>query len=369
MSSSSFKVRAPGRRAHTAVRIVAACGITVLCGALGAGRGAALDDARPERVLPTASASVSSGLPWTGRLLHAVRLPTSASLGVVSEYARSGNYYGTSEMVALLEHAARAIAARWPGSQLSVGELSGPRGGKLNGHRSHRNGRDVDIAFFMRDAQGRAAALRSFVACRRDGSAQHLGRTLYFDDAKNWAMVAAMLRAPEARVQYMFVAKRLRARLLLEGRRQGESDELLRAAAAVMVQPRRGHKHANHFHVRIYCSRGDRPRCQDRAPFWPWYERSTPAGAVAEPSLPGSVPSPMAPRPASGPPLEDLAPERAETGEMAPSPAPDNVQPEAAPLQEKDVLLALRHAQRTGNVESERALAATLARLQGAVAP
>lgn len=40
---------------------------------------------------------------------------------------------------------------------------------------------------------------------------------------------------------------------------------------------------------------------------------------------------------------------------------------ESAPLQEKDVMLALRHAQRTGNAESEKALAATLARLRGAV--
>jgi penicillin-insensitive murein endopeptidase len=196
----------------------------------------------------------------------------SVALRPVAEYARGGNFYGTSELVTLIERTAQVIAARWPGSQLSVGELSGPHGGKLSGHRSHQSGRDVDIAFFMQDDEGRGSQMHNFVTFNRHGSALRTPSKLYFDDSKNWAAVAAMLRAPEARVQYVFVAKRIRARLLLEGRRQGESADFLRAAATVMVQPKRGHKHGNHFHVRIYCSPDDRPRCQDNAPYWPWYD-------------------------------------------------------------------------------------------------
>jgi penicillin-insensitive murein endopeptidase len=206
----------------------------------------------------------------------------SAALRPVTEYARGGNFYGTSELVTLLERTAHGIAARWPGSQLSVGELSGPHGGKIDGHRSHQNGRDVDIAFFMQDAEGHGSPMHSFVTCNGQGSALGMRSKLFFDDAKNWAMVAAMLRAPEARVQYVFVAKRIRARLLNEGRRQGESDEVLRAAATVMVQPKRGHKHGNHFHVRIYCADDDRPRCHDSAPYWPWYDTAAPAETIAE---------------------------------------------------------------------------------------
>jgi hypothetical protein len=51
-----------------------------------------------------------------------------------------------------------------------------------------------------------------------------------------------------------------------------------------MVQPKRGHKHANHFHVRIYCPADDRPHCRDSAPYWPWY-RTTEA-TESEPALP-----------------------------------------------------------------------------------
>jgi penicillin-insensitive murein endopeptidase len=216
----------------------------------------------------------------------------SAALRPVTVYARGGNFYGTSELVTLIERTAHAIAARWPGSQLSVGELSGPHGGKISGHRSHQNGRDVDIAFFMQDAEGRASPMHTFVTFNGQGNALRTRSKLYFDDARNWAMVATMLRAPEARVQYMFVAKRIRARLLNEGHRQGESEQFLRGAATVMVQPKRGHKHANHFHVRIYCASDDRPRCRDSAPYWPWYDAEKPAEEIAQRAL--HSPWPMA---------------------------------------------------------------------------
>jgi penicillin-insensitive murein endopeptidase len=272
MSSDSSNVSPQNRNLRAIARVVGTCGIVLVCCLLGVARGAALDDARPEPNLRLPSTSVSSGLPWKGRLLRAVRLRMSAALAPVAEYARSGNFYGTSELVSMLERTANAIAARWPESQMSVGELSGPHGGKLGGHRSHRNGRDVDVAFFMQDAEGRSSRMDAFVTFNRHGSAPRARGKLFFDDEKNWAMVASMLRDPEARVQYMFVAKSIRARLLREGARHGENEEFLRTAATVMVQPKRGHKHANHFHVRIYCARDDRPQCRDAAPYWPWYE-------------------------------------------------------------------------------------------------
>jgi penicillin-insensitive murein endopeptidase len=261
-----------GIRLRRVARVVGACGIALACCALASERGAALDDTRPEGAPPLPSASVSTGFPWLGKLLDGVPLHMGETLRPVTEYAEPGNFYGTAELVAMLERAAQEIAARWPGTQLSVGELSGPQGGKLSGHRSHRNGRDVDVAFFMHDADGQMAPMDGFVTCRRNGSAHGLGHTFYFDDAKNWALVAALLRAPEARVQYMFVSKRIRARLLDEGRRQGESEDLLNMASFVMVEPKRGHKHANHFHVRVYCAQDDRPQCRDSAPYWPWYD-------------------------------------------------------------------------------------------------
>src|SRR5262249_44468234 len=155
MAVGSSKALPPGTRLRAGARVVVACSIAIFCSALAVGRGAALD-AHGDFLLPAPSVSLSTGLPWHGRLLRAVRLNMGPSLRPVTEYTRSGNFYGTSELVTLLERSAQVVATRWPGSQLSVGELSGPRGGKISGHRSHQNGRDVDVAFFMQDGEGRA---------------------------------------------------------------------------------------------------------------------------------------------------------------------------------------------------------------------
>ena len=269
-------------RVRRSARILLGCSLALTYCAVGAAKGIALDDAQRTQAAPARSASVSSGLPWDGRLKRGVRLHPNASLRPVAHCASRGNFYGTTELVSLVERTARAVAARWPGSQLSVGELSAAKGGKLEGHHSHRSGRDVDVAFFMHDEQGRISRFRHFVAFGGEGIAQRAQQTLRFDDAKNWALVSTLLRDRAARVQYIFVAQPLRTRLLMQGRRQAESDDFLRAAAAVMVEPRLAEKHDDHFHVRIYCPRDDRPECQDIEPYWPWYDGPPPDGQHAE---------------------------------------------------------------------------------------
>lgn len=229
-------------------------------------------------------ASQSTGLPWKGKLRNGVLLRISPFVRYLPKYRARGNFYGTEELVGMLKRAAHTVARDWPGSRLSVGELSARRGGYIEGHHSHRNGRDADIAFFMRGAQGDIERFWRFVEFDRYGPIRSTPTHLRFDDARNWSLVRALLRDPDSRVQYLFVAKALRTRLLMEGRRQGESDEFLRSAAAVLVQPKRGHQHANHFHLRIFCSRDDRPTCRDRLPYWPWYEGRPPNGEYA--SLP-----------------------------------------------------------------------------------
>jgi penicillin-insensitive murein endopeptidase len=102
-----------------------------------------------------------------------------------------------------------------------------------------------------------------------------------FDDARNWQLVESWLTDAVARVQYVFVSKPVRNRLLVEARRRGVAPQLLRKAAAVLIEPKRGEAHADHFHVRIYCPTGHRPRCRDGEPYWPWYEGQPPDGAHA----------------------------------------------------------------------------------------
>jgi penicillin-insensitive murein endopeptidase len=217
--------------------------------------------------------SQSIGAPWQGRLQHGVELRPSSTVRRTTEYAAAGHFFGTFEMVQLLERAAAGVARAFPGAKLSVGEISRRNGGDIDGHGSHENGRDVDIAFYMLDGAGNSYAPFAFAHFDHRGRGTGTNEGLRFDDARNWELVSRLVTDPDARVQYIFVARSLRERLLAEGRRRRASNRSLDRAAAVLVQPAAGHPHRNHFHVRIYCDPGDRPRCVDREPFHAWYPR------------------------------------------------------------------------------------------------
>jgi len=215
--------------------------------------------------------SRSVGFAWRGKLERGVLLKPNAQLRYVSEYAKTEHFYGTWQLVQLLERAAFQVSQRVPGSRLSVGELSAAQGGNLPGHASHESGRDVDVGFFMLDGAARpmeAFAFAQFDA-RGRGLAPNVG--LRFDVRRNWELVSRLVTDGEARVQYVFVAPAIRQLLLDEGKRVRAPTTVLERAARVMVRPSEKHLHGNHFHVRIYCAPGERPKCQDAPPYWPWY--------------------------------------------------------------------------------------------------
>ncbi len=250
-------------------------------------RGAAdTPPARASRSRARRPNSLSVGYAFEGRLRRGVLLEESSVLRYTGEYRASGRFWGTRELVTLLERAAAHVARRLPGARLSVGELSAERGGRISGHRSHQNGRDVDIALYMLDARGRPFDPFGFAAFDARGHGLTPNEGLRFDDARNWELVSRLVTDPDARVQYIFVADSLKARLLATGRRRRAPRRVLERVEAVLHQPSHGHPHRNHFHVRIYCPPGDRPACQDRAPFHPWYPGTPPA---ASPSVPASA--------------------------------------------------------------------------------
>ncbi|QQR91694.1 MAG: penicillin-insensitive murein endopeptidase [Myxococcales bacterium] len=221
--------------------------------------------------------SVSFGFPWHGKLSHGWKIRPSNYLRYTGEYAKDGNFYGTWELVQLLERAAIRVEARVPGAKLSVGELSKASGGRIAGHRSHENGRDVDISFYMQNAQGEVFEPWAFANFGRNGKGRGANTALRFDDARNWELVAKLVADGDARVQHIFVSSGIQARLLAEARRRGAPSVLIERAKKVMMQPSHGHPHRNHFHVRIYCPPSDRSVCKDKAPYWSWYPGSPPA--------------------------------------------------------------------------------------------
>lgn len=225
---------------------------------------------------PPGMRSRSLGYAWDGRLVRGMPVRASEYIRHVGEYGGHGRFYGTWELVQLLERAARRVAFRLPGAKLSIGELSRDGGGPAEGHRSHQSGRDVDIGFYTTLPNGHPHYAYAFADFDADGRGRPPNQYLRFDDARNWELVAKLLSDGDARVQYIFVASTIKQRLLAEAVRRRATHTLIERAKIALVQPAHGHPHRNHFHLRIYCAPADRAVCRDRGPFWPWYPGATP---------------------------------------------------------------------------------------------
>ena len=140
-------------------------------------------DLRP----PPGLRSRSLRYPWDGQLSRGLRLPESEYVRYVGEYAPAGRFFGTWELVQLLERGARRVAFRLPGARLSVGELSRPGGGRVDGHRSHESGRDVDVGFYVTNTDGKPIYSYAFADFDARGRGVAPNQYLRFDDARNWS--------------------------------------------------------------------------------------------------------------------------------------------------------------------------------------
>jgi penicillin-insensitive murein endopeptidase len=229
-------------------------------------------DLRP----PPGLRSRSLGFAWSGRLLRGLLIRESQYVRYLDEDAPKKCFFGTWEMVQLLERAARRVAFRAPGAKLTVGQLSRPDGGRIDGHRSHQSGRDADVGFYTTLAGGKPHYTYAFAGFDARGHGLPPNQYLRFDDARNWELVAKLLSDGEARVQYIFVANGLRERLLAYAIKTGASRALIDRVRAAVVQPAHGNPHRNHFHVRIYCAPADHGACKDQGPIWPWYPGPAP---------------------------------------------------------------------------------------------
>ncbi len=241
--------------------------------------GAARAVAQDEEEVPAGEAppdSLSIGHTEDGRLEHPFAVESGDYIVAVRP-----NRYGTRELVGLLERAAGAVAQIAPGSRLAVGDLSSATGGHLSPHESHQSGRDADVAFYLVDSNGRQVPQGMFMEIGEDGTG-HRGEAHYrFDLERNWALLVAFVDDPMAETQHVLIAPHLRNMLLDHARSTGAPEDQIRRVEIVTEQIRGSERHDDHFHVRIYCSVGDRPECLDRPPLHPWYYGTPSPDAVA----------------------------------------------------------------------------------------
>lgn len=228
--------------------------------------------------------SVSVGKPSNGYVVDGKRLPDSGEGFTTREVWRTrGNRYGTDELLDLLTGVGRRMA-RQVDTRLVVADLSGQRGGESRKwHRSHQSGRDVDLVYYMRGADGKpfeADAMRVFDASAKakDGS----GITV--DIPRTWLLVKELVTAPEARVQWVFMYEPIAAKLIEHAVALGEPEALIARARKTLKQPGDSAPHNDHMHVRVYCTDTDRMfGCVDIGPMELYAERQ------AEGPLPGAI--------------------------------------------------------------------------------
>lgn len=227
---------------------------------------------------PLEAASV--GFANRGWLARGAVLPDRGP-GFVRAKIGDDTRFGTPLLVGLLTRAAGAVASAAPGgAPLVVGDLSAPSGGDHQSHGSHRTGRDADVLFYLVDETGRDVRGSGFYAFDARGVSQlaasgdgALNRPLiaYFDTARNWAFVRALLTDQEAPVQWIFCAGGIKARLLAYAAEHESDPTTIVRAAYVLHQPSTGNPHADHFHIRIACTARERAiGCFDAGPIWPW---------------------------------------------------------------------------------------------------
>ncbi|HEY1955370.1 MAG TPA: penicillin-insensitive murein endopeptidase [Polyangiaceae bacterium] len=199
----------------------------------------------------------SVGSPTSGHLVGGARLGDEPYIRVMPADRAGDVRWGLGSLVGMVDRAARRVRHLFPGAVLNVGHLSKQGGGNIEMHASHESGRDADLPFYVDDAHGKQVFSEHMVPFRGDGTSA-VWPGAHFDDAKNWALVAALLEDPVARVTHIFVSAPLRLRLLAFAAHAGVAEALRTRAAFTMVQPRGTLPHDDHFHVRIGCPEGMR---------------------------------------------------------------------------------------------------------------
>lgn len=149
------------------------------------------------------------------------------------------SHFGTDAMAGMMEWVGREVAKTYQsestsGSQIFLGDIAGPKGGRVYGpsgrrsHASHTTGQDADVGFFRPRAKLEAMT--------------HFDRT--FDSSSNWWMIKKIFKNPFACIKVIFLDRRLIQKLAGVAKTDPDWTHFQR-----FIRHMAGHK--NHMHVRI----------------------------------------------------------------------------------------------------------------------
>ncbi|WP_366823782.1 penicillin-insensitive murein endopeptidase [Myxococcus xanthus] len=183
--------------------------------------------------------SMAVGFAHSGRLVNARQFPQGDDWIVVTP----AGAWATEETVNYLADAIRDVRARFPNAPpLRVNGMSHKEGGYMRPHKSHQNGRDVDVGFYYPTVDPIRTRAREHV----------------IDVAMNWEFIRSVLVKTD--VQMILVDRRVRKVIYDHAVRAGEDKAWLASifndGPTGIVRHARGHR--DHFHIRFH-----NPRAQE----------------------------------------------------------------------------------------------------------
>jgi murein endopeptidase/LysM repeat protein len=189
---------------------------------------------------PASAITASIGQPYRGYLVNGIPFPTQFRGYQLREEERT---YATPELIGAVLDAIERVVKKYPDTcDLYIGDISGPRGGRMSRHRSHENGRDIDLGMYARENR----VLSNLAPMNEEN----------LDVPKTWCLIESLLQS--RRVQNIFVDQGLQKVLYRYAASQGWDenylDNLFGVAAGpdtrTVIQHVRGHR--DHLHVRFY---------------------------------------------------------------------------------------------------------------------
>ena len=204
------------------------------------------------------SASVAIGTTSDGYLVNGVALaqPSRDYQVLPKQYARDLGY-GSRPLIETITGAASSVARRFPGAVTFIGNVGRSTGGDIPWSVSHNTGLDADLAYFSRSPLGWQTRPSMLLHFEADGhSAEHSG-FYRFDVERNAAFVEALFEHPASLVQYFFIARPLKAKLVARWEKTRLEPELLAQLKVALRQPGDAAPHDDHLHLRIACPRED----------------------------------------------------------------------------------------------------------------
>lgn len=239
------------------------------------------DDEIAAILAPDAELSRSIGGPSDGSVEGAIAIPRIGRGFRFNERRPDEARFGTGRMVRALIRAAQIVHDQHQAT-VTFGDLGLEAGGPIAGHGSHRAGRDVDVLFYLVDADGNSIpSVGAFLNPEgagvdfRDLESPDDDVDVYLDVPRTWAFVEALIQTSEEEglpLHRAFVVEHIRAALLEHAQEVGADEAVIQRFSEITCQP--GAPHDDHFHFRFFCAAEDIEHgCADPYPHYPWRRR------------------------------------------------------------------------------------------------